>query len=107
MELYKAVNEKTTPQEIREMTALMEQQYSLDFERQNAAYVYENSTLYLSRMENKTIQGEFRDNLSGFTNEFSNGLKQGHASNAILQYTMGIDMIGGVTLTIYILLLML
>ena len=95
MELYKAVNEKTTPQEIREMTALMEQQYSLDFERQNAAYVYENSTLYLSRMENKTIQGEFRDNLSGFTNEFSNGLKQGHASNAILQYTMGIDMIGG------------
>ena len=95
MDLAKAINETTTRQDLVEMSEMQNETLNMNFERKNAAMLYENSQLYLNRMENKKIMADFVDNAEGFFEEFGNGLQQGHAANAILQYAMGIDLIGG------------
>ena len=95
MDLAKAITETTTRQDLVEMNKIQTETLNLNFERKNAAMLYENSELYLNRMENKKIMSDFVDNLAGFSEEFGNGLEQGHAANAILQYAMGVDLLGG------------
>ena len=64
----------------------------LQNEQQVLRVEYDIASNYFNAMENKNVKGEYIDNAFGFVNEFNKGLEQGNALNAILQYSMGIDM---------------
>ena len=64
----------------------------LQNEQQVLRVEYDLASNYFNAMENKNVKGEYIDNAFGFINEFNKGLEQGNALNAILQYSMGIDM---------------
>ena len=84
--------EKLEPFQVNMASKIYGDYLMLQNEQQVLRVEYDLASNYFNAMENKNVKGEYIDNGLGFVNEFYKGLEQGNALNAILQYSMGIDM---------------
>ena len=84
--------DKLEPFQINMATKIYGDYLMLQNEQQVLRVEYDLASNYFNAMENKNVKGEYVDNGAGFINEFNKGLEQGNALNAILQYSMGIDL---------------
>ena len=84
--------EKLEPFQVNMASKIYGDYLMLQNEQQVLRVEYDLASNYFNAMENKNVKGEYIDNLGGWKNEFFKGLEQGNALNAILQYSMGVDM---------------
>ena len=61
----------------------------LDAIRGAAALEYDRANSYLNAKQNKSVQGEYRDNLEGFNSEWHNGLVRGQGAEVLLRMALG------------------
>ena len=61
----------------------------LDAIRGAAALEYDRANSYLNAKQNKSVQGEYRENLEGFNTEWHNGLVRGQGAEVLLRMALG------------------
>jgi len=62
--------------------------------KEQAAAKYEVANTFYSKKVNKSLQGDYVDNLEGFNTAVSNGYKRGQAMEVILAMALGIEDLG-------------
>ena len=62
--------------------------------KEQAAAKYEVAKTFYNKKVNKSLQGEYVDNLEGFNTAVGNGYKRGQAMEVILAMTLGIEDLG-------------
>tara|TARA_R100000935_G_scaffold10727_2_gene21435 strand:- start:11093 stop:20389 length:9297 start_codon:yes stop_codon:yes gene_type:complete len=79
-----------TEDEAYRVNQLLLKQSEVDFEKSNAANQYELAKTFLSAKVDKQARGEFVENWSSLSNEWSGGWKNGKANQKILALALGI-----------------
>lgn len=67
---------------------------TLDSAKKQAALKYDVAKTFYNKKVNKSLRGDYLDNLAGFRNAASNGYKRGQAMEVILAMSLGIEDLG-------------